>query len=78
MSDLTAPQGSAAAGTANQVVAMFETYGEALSARNTLVSAGIERSRIEILDRSAAERRRQLPLRAERGRFMGGDQESVR
>ena len=55
MSDMTVPRGSAAAGNDNQVVAMFETYGEALSARDALVSAGVDRSRIEILDRSAAD-----------------------
>jgi hypothetical protein len=56
MSDLTRPPGTGATGSAsNQVVAMFETYDEALTARDALVAAGIDRSRIEILDRSAAE-----------------------
>src|SRR5438270_12967047 len=50
MSDLrTQPSMGAAAGT---VVAMFETYDRALAARDVLVSAGIDRSRIEILAQS--------------------------
>ncbi|MBV9825177.1 MAG: YsnF/AvaK domain-containing protein [Alphaproteobacteria bacterium] len=34
---------------------MFTTYGGALDARDALVAAGIDRSRIEILDRTATE-----------------------
>jgi uncharacterized protein (TIGR02271 family) len=37
----------------NQVVAMFETYDQASAARDALVAAGIDRGRIELLDRSA-------------------------
>jgi len=42
----------AAAGDAGTIVAMFETYDRALAARDVLVSAGIDRSRIEILAQS--------------------------
>ncbi len=50
MSDIrTQSSMGAAAGT---VVAMFETYDRALAAREVLVSAGIDRSRIEILAQS--------------------------
>jgi uncharacterized protein (TIGR02271 family) len=42
----------AAAGDAGTIVAMFETYDRALAARDLLVSAGIDRSRIEILAQS--------------------------
>jgi len=42
----------AAAGDAGTIVAMFETYDRALTARDVLVSAGIDRSRIEILAQS--------------------------
>ena len=42
----------AAAGDTGTVVAMFETYDRALAARDVLVSAGIDRSRIEILAQS--------------------------
>jgi len=42
----------AAAGDTGTVVAMFETYDRALAARDVLVSAGIDRSRIEVLARS--------------------------
>src|SRR5437763_14056818 len=53
MSDIrTQSSMGAAAGTAGTVVAMFETYDRALAARDVLVSAGIERSRIEILAQS--------------------------
>src|SRR5205814_9919678 len=47
-------QGSmgAAAGDAGKVVAVFATYDRALAARGVLVSAGIDRSRIEILAQS--------------------------
>ena len=38
----------------NQVVAMFEHYGQATSARDALEAANVQRSRIEILDQSAA------------------------
>jgi uncharacterized protein (TIGR02271 family) len=56
MTNLTGAQTPAAAGSvSNQVVAMFDTYDHALAARDALVSAGIERSRIELLGRSAAE-----------------------
>ena len=48
------PQTSAATGElSNQVVAMFETYDQASAARDALVAAGIDRGRIELLDRSA-------------------------
>jgi uncharacterized protein (TIGR02271 family) len=48
------PQAGTATGElANQVVAMFETYDQASAARDALVAAGIERRRIELLDRSA-------------------------
>ncbi len=53
MSDLrTQPSNGAAAGDAGAIVAMFETYDRALAARDVLVSAGIDRSRIEILAQS--------------------------
>lgn len=56
MTDLAAAQTSAGmGGVDNQVVAMFETYDGARAARDALISAGIDRSRIELLDRSAAE-----------------------
>jgi len=42
-------------GVSNQVVAMFETYDGARAARDALVSAGIDRSRIELLGRQATE-----------------------
>src|SRR4051794_24049714 len=42
----------AAAGDTGTIVAMFETYDRALAARDVLVSAGIDRSRIEILAQS--------------------------
>jgi len=54
MSDLTTQAGVAAGGS-NQIAAMFTTYGGALDARDALVAAGIDRSRIEILDRTATE-----------------------
>jgi uncharacterized protein (TIGR02271 family) len=53
MSDLrTHTSMGAAAGDTGSVVAMFETYDRALAARDVLVSAGIDRSRIEILAQS--------------------------
>jgi uncharacterized protein (TIGR02271 family) len=53
MSDLrTQTSMGAAAGDTGTVVAMFETYDRALAARDVLVSAGIDRSRIEILAQS--------------------------
>ena len=45
--------GTATGGLSNQVVAMFETYDQASAARDALVTAGIDRARIELLDRSA-------------------------
>jgi len=42
----------AAAGDTGTIVAMFESYDRALAARDLLVSAGIDRSRIEILAQS--------------------------
>ena len=53
MSDLRteSAMGTAATDTGT-VVAMFETYDRALAARDALVSAGIDRSRIEILAQS--------------------------
>jgi uncharacterized protein (TIGR02271 family) len=56
MTNLTGAQTPAAAGNvSNQVVAMFDTYDHARAARDALISAGIERSRIELLGRSVAE-----------------------
>jgi len=56
MTNPTAAQTSAAAGSlSNQVVAMFDTYDHARAARDALVAAGIDRSRIELLGRSAAK-----------------------
>jgi uncharacterized protein (TIGR02271 family) len=56
MTNLTGAQTPAAAGSvSSQAVAMFDTYDHALAARDALLSAGIERSRIELLGRSAAE-----------------------
>jgi len=53
MSDIrTQSSMGAAAGNARTVVAMFETYDRARAARDVLVSAGIDRSRIEILAQS--------------------------
>ena len=53
MSDIrTQTSMGAAAGDTGTVVAMFETYDRALTARDVLVSAGIDRSRIEILAQS--------------------------
>jgi len=53
MSDIrTQSSMGAAAGDTGTVVAMFETYDRALAARDVLVSAGIDRSRIEVLARS--------------------------
>jgi uncharacterized protein (TIGR02271 family) len=53
MSDIrTQTSMGAAAADAGTVVAMFETYDRALAARDVLVSAGIDRSRIEILAQS--------------------------
>ena len=53
MSDMrTQSSMGAAAGDTGTVVAMFETYDRALAARDVLVSAGIDRSRIEILAQS--------------------------
>ena len=47
MTNLTGAQTSAAAcSVSNQVVAMFDTYDRARAARDALISAGIERSRI--------------------------------
>jgi hypothetical protein len=55
MSDLrTESAMGAAAGDTGTVVAMFETYDRALAARDALVSAGIDRSRIEILAQSGS------------------------
>jgi len=54
MSDLNRPPGAAATAS-NQVVAMFANYEEAVAARTALLDAGVDRSQIEILDRSAAE-----------------------
>jgi len=45
--------GTATGELSNQVVAMFETYDQASAARDALVAAGINRGRIELLDRSA-------------------------
>jgi uncharacterized protein (TIGR02271 family) len=42
----------AAAGDTGTIVAMFESYDRVLAARDLLVSAGIDRSRIEILAQS--------------------------
>jgi hypothetical protein len=51
---LTAQQSTPGfAAGANQVVAMFETYDDARAAREALIAAGIDRSRIELVDRSA-------------------------
>jgi hypothetical protein len=53
MSDLRTESAMGAAATdTGTVVAMFETYDRALAARDALVSAGIDRSRIEILAQS--------------------------
>jgi uncharacterized protein (TIGR02271 family) len=53
MSDLrTQTSMGAAAGDPGTIAAMFETYDRALAARDVLVSAGIDRSRIEILAQS--------------------------
>src|SRR2546421_8639265 len=52
MSDLRTQTSMGAAGDAGTIVAMFETYDRALAARDVLVSAGIDRSRIEILAQS--------------------------
>ena len=53
MSDIrTQTSMGAAAGDAGTIVAMFETYERALAARDVLVSAGIDRSRTEILAQS--------------------------
>ena len=41
-----------AANDPGTVVAMFETYDQALAARNVLLSAGVDRSRIEIVAQS--------------------------
>ena len=66
MSDIrTQSSMGAAAGDTGTVVAMFETYDRALAARDVLVSAGIDRSRIEILAQSGTHARRELPLRAQ-------------
>ena len=55
MSDIKAQTTmGAAAGDAGSVVAMFETYDRARAARDALVSAGIDRSRTEILAQSGA------------------------
>jgi uncharacterized protein (TIGR02271 family) len=43
----------AAADDTGTVVAMFETYGRAVAARDVLISAGIDRSRIEVLAQSS-------------------------
>ncbi len=54
MSDLrTQTSSEGAAGDAGTIVAMFETYDRALTARDVLGSAGIDRSRIEILAQSS-------------------------
>jgi len=55
MSDLPDAGASTTGGTNKQVVAMFETYDRARMAREGLISAGIDRSRMELLDRSATE-----------------------
>ena len=55
MSDLPDAGASAMGGTSKQVVAMFETYDRARMARDALISEGIDRSRMELLDRSATE-----------------------
>ena len=54
MSDIrTQSSMGAAAGDTGTVVAMFETYDRARAARDVLVSAGIDRSRIEVLAQSS-------------------------
>ena len=56
MTDLTAAQNFAAiSDDGSQIVAMFETYDRAQIARDALVSAGLDRSRIELLDRAETE-----------------------
>ena len=54
MTDLSTQSGFAAGGS-NQIAAMFASYGDALDARDALMAAGIDRSHIEILDRTATE-----------------------
>jgi uncharacterized protein (TIGR02271 family) len=54
MSDIrTQSSMGTAAGDTGTVVAMFETYDRARAARDVLVSAGIDRSRIEVLAQSS-------------------------
>jgi len=45
---------AATRGASSQIVAMFETYEQARSARDGLIATGVDRSRTELLDRSAA------------------------
>ena len=53
MSDIRAQTSmGAATNDTGTVVAMFETYDHALAARNVLLSAGVDRSRIEIVAQS--------------------------
>ncbi|MBV8890285.1 MAG: DUF2382 domain-containing protein [Alphaproteobacteria bacterium] len=55
MTDLSGTQVSTGGGAINQVVAMFETYEQARAARDSLVAAGVDRSRIELLDQAATD-----------------------
>ena len=54
----TTSQTSLSAGTAdadNRIVAMFETYERACAARDDLLAAGIDRSRMDVVHRTAGE-----------------------